>query len=134
MRLRSRRPMTEQTHRPTVRLVALAAVVAIGAVSLAGCSKDDTTTVEPATTEAPKSTASTVVTSKEGVDAIVAMWVQLGFTEDQARCLVEQMDEMSGDITSTDADSITPKDQNLIDEMMRTCKIDDESLKAQLGG
>jgi hypothetical protein len=126
--------MTDTDRRPTVRLGALAAAVAVCSVALAGCSKDDTTTVEPPTTEASKSTSSTVVTSKEGVDAIVAMWVQLGFTEDQARCLVEQMDEMSGDISSTDASSLTPKDQNLIDEMMKTCKIDDESLKTQLGG
>jgi hypothetical protein len=134
MRLRSRRPTTDHGVRVTTRLGAAAAAVAICSVALVGCSKDDTTTVEPATTEAPVGSTSSIATSKEGVDAIVEMWVQLGFSEDQARCLVEQMNEMSGDISSTDASSLTPSDQNLIEQMMKDCKIDDDSLKAQLGG
>jgi len=96
---------------------------------------DNTTTVEPPSSEDQDSdTSSTIVTSEAGIDAIVQTWVQLGFTEDQARCLVEKTSEVSSQIESTDPDAISAADQNLVERLMKDCGIDDASLKGTLGG
>lgn len=111
----------------------MGAALLLCCVAVSACSNDEgTTTVEPSTTPGTKGSASsTIVTSEAGIDAIVRTWVQLGFSEDQARCLAEQMNQMSASAsTTTDAST----NQNLIEQMMKVCKIEDESLKAQLGG
>lgn len=101
---------------------------------LAACgSGGDTTTLEASTTTAGSGvSSSTIVTSKEAIDAIVDVWVQLGFSQDQARCLADQMNKMSPDTTTPAGGSMS--DQNVIEQMAEDCKIDDDSLKAQLGG
>ena len=116
-------------HRRPVLFSALALVLFLAACGDGG----DTTTVEPSTTApATGASSSTILTDAAGIDAIVDTWVQLGFSEDQARCLAEQMNQMSAQTTTTVADPST--NQNLIEQMMKDCKIEDESLKAQLGG
>ncbi len=122
-------------HRFAPTFAAVVLVLGAGA-GLAACGGDDegTTTVEPSTTETKGAeTTTTLLANQEAIDAMVQTWMQAGFTEEQATCLVEQMNEVSSQIDSTDPDALSAGDQNLIEQMMTTCNLDDEALSS-LGG
>jgi len=122
-------------HRFAHSFAAMALVLGAGA-GLAACGGDEgTTTVEPSTTEAEGAeTTTTLLANQEAIDAMVQTWMQAGFTEEQATCLVEQMNEVSSQIDSTDPDALSAGDENLIEQMMTTCNLDDEALSSLGGG
>jgi len=123
--------MRRRTHRPTT---ALAALLLAGAAILAGCGDDGgTTALDQTTTTRPGMPSSSVVTNEQGVEAVVQTWMQLGFTEKQARCLVQEMEELSSAGGATDGIAIGAGDQNLTAQLLATCEID-ESLQSKLGG
>jgi hypothetical protein len=112
----------------------LAAALFAGSALLAGCGgSDGTTALDPTSTTRPGMTPSSLVTNEQGVEAVVQTWMQIGFTEEQARCLVQQMEELSSADGATDGIAIGAGNENLTAELLATCKID-ESLQSKLGG
>ena len=130
---RPARPAHRTAAHPGGRAGALSLAILLTLLATACGGGGDTTAVEePTTADAAGASSSTIVTNEAGIDAIVDTWVQLGFSEDQARCLADQMNQMSARTTSSAADGAA--NQNLIEQMMKDCKIEDGSLKARLGG
>ncbi|MGB6056860.1 MAG: hypothetical protein WBF71_01245 [Microthrixaceae bacterium] len=88
---------------------------------LASCGGDSGTTgLESSTTStATKSTVPSSTPSDKSIDALVETFTKLGFNETQARCLVDNMDDLSSNIGSTD--TLSAKDQSTIEELMKSC-------------
>ena len=116
---------TTRSARARVALIgALLLTVMLVGVS---CSDSDGTTALDETTSTLNSDAlagdSGSGPSAAETEAVIETWKKMGFNDEQARCLVEQMSTMDGSGTgSTD-------DQTLVQEMMKKCGLDDEMLQ-----
>ncbi len=89
---------------------------------LASCGSDKGTTGLESSTSAPAKSSTTVgpsKTSEESIKALVETFTKLGFNETQARCLVENMDDLSTDIGSTD--TLSTEDRSTIEQLMKSC-------------
>ncbi|MHB1139593.1 MAG: hypothetical protein ACYC2O_11595 [Microthrixaceae bacterium] len=125
--------MSLRPHRSRSTHALLASVLAlVVGVALGACGGDDgTTTVEPSTTEPVASSSTTLLSNPEAIDAMIETWTQMGFTEEQATCLVEEMNELSS--TIGDASDLRAGDVNRIEQMMDRCKIDETDMSRLAG-
>ena len=127
--------MTDRSLRPRLTRTFAVAALAVGiGLGAAACGDDEgTTTVEPSTTESDgPATTTTLLANQDAIDAMVETWTQAGFSEEQATCLVEQMNGLSS--TMGDGSDLSAGNLNLIEQLMETCEIDDVDMSRLAGG
>lgn len=97
-------------------LAAVAASVAAAAV-VAGCGGEDTRTVDPTSTTSAQSVPSSVPTA-DSYEGVVRTLTKMGIPEDQARCVVEKLEQVP-----RGSNAPTGTDKSQIEKLLEECKV-----------